>query len=299
MSSLLPSAGLVRSLSFLLCFLPLAVRGADSAPAAPRQEVKLLTVGNSFADNSVTYLSGIAKVAGKKLVLFRANLPAHTLQQHVAYLKAFETDPGNPKGSPYNNPAAPGTKISLREALQSKPWDVVTIQQASAWSFIPASYQPHANILIATIRQYAPQAEIMIHETWAYGDDVFPKFNQGKKSTLDQQKMYDGLKAAYQKLAMETGLRILPVGDAFQKARAQGIVVNGKENVHANPNGQLLGGAVFYEVLFQDNVENVPFVPKGMAPEMAQTLRRIAHQTVGEAAAAKGPQSAPTPAATH
>lgn len=313
-TSLLPAGGLFRNLCFLFCFFPLIAWGTDPAAVKPRQAVKVLTVGNSFADNSTTFLPALAKSAGKKLVLFRANLGGHSMEQHVSYLEAFEADPANPKGSPYKKrfitevppkpaptPAAvTGTdglpvptptptpdltpKISLREALESQEWDVVTIQQVSHKSYKPETYQPFANTLIAYIRKYAPKAEILIQETWAYGDDALAGFNAKNGTDLTQQVMYDGLKAAYQKLSAETGLRILPVGDAFQKAREEGITVNSPKDIHANRNGQFLGAAIFYEMFFRDSVEKATFVPAKMDPAMAGILRKIAHQTVAEAA---------------
>ncbi len=41
-------------------------------------------------------------------------------------------------------------------------------------------------------------------------------FKDGK---LNQQSMYEGLKAAYDKLSLRYGLRIIPSGDAYQAAR--------------------------------------------------------------------------------
>src|SRR5262245_48343413 len=73
------------------------------APAAKEtignvETVKILTVGNSFANDSVAYLEAIAKAAGKQAIVFRANLGGHSLEQHVGYINAFEKDPADPKG---------------------------------------------------------------------------------------------------------------------------------------------------------------------------------------------------------
>ncbi|MDD5350321.1 MAG: DUF4886 domain-containing protein [Chthoniobacteraceae bacterium] len=285
MKTLLPMAGsFLRPLCFLLCFLPFVAWSADPAPAAPRQEVKILTIGNSFADNAMTFLPKLAEAGGKKLTYFRANLGGHSLAQHAGYMQAFEADPNDPKGRPYKkNPADPSVKISLREALESNNWDYVTIQQVSGQSFQPETFQPYANTLIAYIHKYAPHAEILIHETWAYPDDYYEKF---KAEKLDRPTMHARVKAAYQKLSDETGLRILPVGDAFQavatSANPINLTIPGDK--HANANGQYLGGAVFYEMIFRDNVEKVNFVPEKVTPADAEALRRVAHETVAQAA---------------
>jgi len=277
-----------------LCGLLLSTSGLsakDPPPATdkPRAEVKLLTIGNSFADNSCACLPDLAKAGGKKLLLFKANLGGHSLAQHAGYVKAFEADPTEPKNHVYKGRIDPrsGEKkdFSLREALESAPWDIVTIQQVSNQSFKAETFQPFAGELIAYVRKYAPQAEIMVHQTWAYPTDFLEK----NKYTIDQATMYTQLKAAYQKLADEAGLRIIPVGDAFQAARAlpQPQNLNKPGDKHANTAGEYLGGAVFYEVLFHDSVLENSFVPKGLSAEDAQTLRQIAHETVAKALADK------------
>ncbi len=277
---------------FLLVFLcaPQFFKGTESpqVPAtAPRSSIKLLTIGNSFADNATALLPDFAKAGGKDLLVFHANLDGHSLQQHVNYLQAFEADPNDPKGHAYKNHVDPGTggkkDFSLREALESADWDVVTIQQVSNLSFKPESYQPFAGILIAYIHKYAPHAEILILETWAYPDDFFVKF---KEDGLDQKTMYAKLKDAYEKLSAETGLQIIPVGDAFQKVRnlAKSINPNVAGDKHASQSGKYLAAAVFHEVIFRDNIESNPFVPADLSADDAKLLRQAAHETVAETA---------------
>ncbi|MEI8233829.1 MAG: DUF4886 domain-containing protein [Verrucomicrobiota bacterium] len=285
-TSLCAAASLLRTLCFLICFLPFVAQGAAPASRAPIKEVKLLTIGNSFADNATAFLPMFAASRDKQLRLFRANLGGHSLAQHVGYLNAVEADSNDPKGYVYtsNDPAtSDGRKFSLRMVLKGAKWDVVTIQQLSSLSYKPETYQPYANILIDYIHQYAPQAKILIFQTWAYSDDYYPVLNV---PGLDQQKMYRGLKAAYQQLSSETGLPLIPVGDAFQKVRAlpQPIVITQRGDRHANANGQYLAAAMFYETLFHDNVTKVSFVPEGVQPGDAKVLRAIAHETLAEAA---------------
>lgn len=200
----------------LLLVAPLA--SAKEAPELPKQ-VKLLTVGNSFADDPCAFLPDMAKAGGKDLLLVKANLGGHSLDQHVGYLQAFEADANDPKGSPYNAPAFLATpdkkKINLKALLTSKDWTFVTIQQVSHKSYKEETYEPYASILIDYVRKNAPTAEILIQETWSYRQDH--KFF--KDGTLTQEKMYEGLKVAYDKLAERYGMRIIPSGDAVQNAR--------------------------------------------------------------------------------
>ena len=281
-------------LAFLFFLAPALLPGADSESSSvrppPHASVKLLTIGNSFAGNALKFLPDLAKAGGKELVVFPANLGGHSLQQHASYLQAFEADPNDPKGHAYKSHADPRTgevkDFSLREALECEEWDFVTIQQSSALSFKAETFQPYANTLIAYIRKYAPHAEILIYQTWAYPDDYFSKFQQ---QGLDQKTMYVGLKAAYQELADETGLRIIPVGEAFQAVRAlpDPPALNTAGDKHANKAGSYLAGATFYEVIFGENVEGNTFSPGGLPAKEAETLRQAAHAAATSAARPK------------
>ena len=237
--------------------------------------------GSAILVSNAAYDMGVTSVE---------KLGGHSFAQHASYVKAFEADPADPKGHAYKarlNPLTGEKKdFSLREALEITDWDVVTIQQVSNNSYKYDTFQPDAGILIAYVRKYAPKAEILIHETWSYPPDFLAK----GKYNVDQQSMYDQLHAAYQKLSEESGgLRIIPVGTAFQAARGlpTPMNLNAPGDKHANTAGQYLGGAVFYEALFHDSVEAVDFVPpKGLKADQAKALRQIAHETMAKAAAA-------------
>jgi len=249
------------------------------------------------------------------------------MEQHVGYLKAFEADPADPKGRAYKDKTDPQTgkkrDFSLREALESAPWDYVTIQQVSGKSFKPETFEPYAGILVNYIHKYAPTAKVLVLQTWAYRQD-HPLL---KQEHLTQQQMFEGLKAAYGGLAARYGLQILPVGEAMQAARAlprwtftypdpnfdyanpkPGTLPvetgslnrgwswakdakTGKTNFvldakHCNPSGRFLAASVLYEFLFSKVRDNT-FLPPGVTAEDAAELRRIAQEAVAARTADK------------
>ena len=310
----------------ILAPLPTA-RCAEDSPAV--NEVKLLTIGNSFANDSISFLPQMAEAGGKKLLIFGANLGGHSLEQHAGYLKAFEADPSDPKGRAYKEKKDPRTgekrDFSLREALESAPWDFVTIQQVSTKSFKPETFEPFAGTLVDYIHKYAPAAKILVLQTWSYRQD-HPLLAQEK---LTQQTMFEGLRSAYGELARRYGLQILPVGEAMQAARAlpqwaftypdpnfdfanpkpgtlpvetgslnrgwywKKNVATGKDEFlldakHCNLTGKYLAAAVLYDFLFSNVVGN-PFVPSEIKPEDAAALRKIAHEAVAANAVASKP----------
>lgn len=188
-----------------------------AAPAKPAAEkkpktVRLLTVGNSFSGNATEYLGKLAQAGGHVLVHRSASMGGGTLAQHWAKVEAHEKDPKDQRGL--------YTKRSLKQELAAEPWDIVTIQQASILSHDQATYRPYAVQLRDFIKQQAPQAEVVVHQTWAYrrDDPRFTKPPTKPGAPATQQAMHDGLTAAYESIAAELGARIIPSGDAFHLA---------------------------------------------------------------------------------
>lgn len=311
---------LAPSLAALFLFFCFPVLARAQAPAGAPETVKLLTVGNSFADDSMFYFPKIVEANGKKVEFFKANLGGCSLERHVRHLKAYEANPKSPEGSPYSSSFYPSKneprerKYSLREALEANSWDYVSIQQVSTDSYKPETFEPYAGVLIAYIRKYAPQAKIVILQTWAYREDC-PLFKDG----FTQEKMYEGLRQSYEKLAADHGLQIVPVGYAMQTARATDRwhftfpdpnfdyknppkdaaptqpgslnagwawrkIISQTEPVfnldfkHCNAAGRYLAASVFYEALFAADARKTSFAPEKMDAAAAEDLRRLAHE---------------------
>jgi hypothetical protein len=132
-----------------------------SAAEGKPKTVRRLTVGNSFSANATHFLGNLAKAGGNTLQMHEANIGGGTMAQHWEKVEQHEHDPNDPRGL-YN------TKRSLRQELLAEPWDFVTIQQASIHSHDVSSYRPYAKQLFDFIKQNAPKAEVLLHETWPY-----------------------------------------------------------------------------------------------------------------------------------
>ncbi|MEO6788134.1 MAG: DUF4886 domain-containing protein [Chthoniobacteraceae bacterium] len=175
--------------------------------------VRLLTVGNSFSHNATHYLGDIAKAAGDTLILHEDNVGGSSLELHWGKVQSFEKDPADKNGH-YS-----GGK-SLSDDLKGARWDFITIQQASIKSHDIATYRPFAKELADYIHHNAPDATLLLHETWEYRADD-PRFavkepKPGEPKTRDE--MYAGLASAYATIAKELGVRRILVGDAFHLA---------------------------------------------------------------------------------
>lgn len=283
---------------------------------AQEKTVKLLTVGNSFAENALKHLPRIVEAAGDKLIFAKANLGGHSLQQHWGYVEKFEADNQDPAGSPYVKKT-----MSLQQLLVKDQWDYVTIQQLSIKSHNPDTYHPYAENLYNYIHKYAPQAKILAQQIWAYrvDDPRFLPTNKEEGGPKSHQEMYQMVRDANHALAKQLNIGLLPSGDAmyladtdpkwgfkpdatFDKSTAvqpqlpdqshslhvgwawrkqkDGSTKLSYDGHHANYTGEYLIGCVWYEVLFGKSVVDNSYVPENMDPEYAAFLRQTAHKAV-------------------
>ena len=104
---------------------------AGANASSPKvKELKVLTIGNSFADSVFVYLPELAKTFPDcKLVLDRANLGGCSLLRHWRIFTRTERNPKNKEYYVYRNPSIP--HYSLQEKLVEKKWDIITIHQGS------------------------------------------------------------------------------------------------------------------------------------------------------------------------
>ena len=309
------TTALVLVLAAMLGMVTSLCNGADGAalPASPRT-VRFLSVGNSFSMNASAFAADLARAGGNTLIYENAMIGGCSLEYHLELAAKYEANHDDPAGRPYPI-RVNGTekKLSLAELLRLEKWDYVSIQQYSYLSFRPETFEPWGKELVAYIHKYAPQARILVHETWAYraDDPLFAKdFTQGD--------MYRKLHANYAQLAKDVGaVGILPVGTAFQNALEDpawrpaakidtsllqypalpdqrhslnaGYWWNkektppeiGFDGHHASRLGCYLGGAVWCEYFFGD-VRGNPLVPEGLNAADIAYLQKVAHETVAE-----------------
>ena len=273
------------------------------------KEIKILTIGNSFADSVVGPLAQIAKsVPGCSVKIDRANIGGCSLERHW---KEYEQSLKDPAHKPYSE-----KKANLVDMLTKEKWDVVTIQQASPESWKPESYQPYAENMIQLIRKHAPQAEIVIQQTWSYRSDA-PRLAGWK---IDQKEMYNRLTKNYSDLAAKYQFRVIPSGLAVQFSREgekkpfqplppeklkelkppalpdnSGDVVGqsrwskdkksgeqklSTDTIHLNARGAYMQGCVWFATLFGKKTSDIRYVPKGITPEDAKFLQEYAQKAV-------------------
>ena len=289
----------------------------EECPSAKKQPLKVLMIGNSFSFSNLWQMPQVAKAMGRKLDLASLFIGGCSLERHWSNVEAAVT---NATFKPYRldrivdgRHVVENGEANIPDALAMDKWDVVTLQQASHFSWDPATYRPWCDNLLAKIRELAPQAEVVMQETWSYT----PFVNRLAKWGFDNNEMYSRLHRAYCDYAGSHGLRVIPMGTAVQFWRERlpvkyseksfgGDVVgggnkppeeqfvqrNGKwvataDTIHLNGGGEYLQALVWTAALLDVDVTKCEYRPPSVSPEDAALMKRLAMDAVRATAISK------------
>lgn len=204
--------------------------------------MKVLAIGNSFSEDAMRYLHGIAESEGESLKAVNLMIGGCPLSRHFINMN----NDAAAYGFQFNGQPT-GITVSIRQALQSDEWDVVTLQQVSHMSARYDSYQPYLQHLAEYVRYHAPKASLMLHQTWAYEQGSQRLADQGYESRAD---MFSDIKAAYAKAAADLGgVGLIPSGEAFQNVDCRGVCMQ-RDTYHASLGlGRYTLGLTWFEML--------------------------------------------------
>lgn len=223
--------------------------------------LKILAIGNSFSQDATAYLYDIAKADKLEIKVVNLYIGGCSLETHW---KNIEAD-----AAAYDyelNGQHTDRKISIKEALQEEGWDYVTLQQVSNTSGQLESYYPYIKLVSAYVRQHAPAAMQLLHQTWAYEIDsdhgAFINYHN------NQQEMYLALTHAYGEVAKDLSISIIPCGKVIQQLRTSPVFdyANGgislcRDGFHMNlVYGRYAVAAVWYEVILKRNIQGNSFL---------------------------------------
>jgi hypothetical protein len=268
------------------------------------KKINILTIGNSFSQSVFSDLKEIAKTEKQKLYINGANLGACSLERHWNNIVSEEK---------LGKKCYKGKSKSMRDMLELKKWDYVTIQQVSSLSWRKESYHPYAEKIYDYVKKYAPHAEIIIQQTWSYRPD-HPVYKAWK---LDCNSMYKKLAEAYCALAKELNLRVIPTGMAVQYYRehwpvkfknydpkafkkpelpdvSASIIGNiqwaihkktgkdyiGGDRIHLNERGRYLQACVWYGFFFKKDPMLIKYIPEDIDLKEAAFMRKVAKKVL-------------------
>ena len=237
--------------------------------------LKILTIGNSFSDDTMEYVYKIAKSAGvEKIKLGNLFIGGCSLNTHVTNAK--ENKPAydyrtNSADAWRNTPS-----YRMKDAIESENWDYISLQQASGSSGIEDTYS-NLQFMIDYVKELAPDSKLVWNMTWAYQQNAshadFPKYENS------QIKMYESILNAVENkvLSNEAIYKVVPNGTAIQNARTSyvGDTLT-RDGFHLSLDlGRYIAGLTFFCTVTEISVEDVTYSPDGVD----ENLRKVAAES--------------------
>lgn len=189
--------------------------------------MQVLAIGNSFSQDATAYLKKISELGKGDITVVNLFIGGCPLSRHYRNMLS-----GERAYSMEFNGQSTGFFVSLDDALLSRDWDVVTIQQASPASPDYDTYQPYLDRLAEYIRECCPKAKLMIHETWAYEEGSARLSNLNYATRSD---MFKDVHSAYTKAAKSIKADgVIPSGPLMQVLIENGITRLHRDGFHAS-----------------------------------------------------------------
>lgn len=210
--------------------------------------MRVLSISNSFGVDANRYLHQIAKAGGQRLEVVTLYISGCTMEHHYRNMlgdkRAYDL---------YYNGQRTGFAVSMQEALLSRPWDVVVLQQQSSTSAHPGTFQPYDEALYAFVKECAPKAKILLQQTWAYEEGSEKLAAAGWPSG---RAMFDAIQASYQQCHERLGTDgIIPSGELFIRMLDKGVAKIHRDTFHASLGlGRYALGLLWYRMLTGNTV---------------------------------------------
>lgn len=239
--------------------------------------MNILAIGNSFSMDAARYFHQIAAADGYALKIVNLYIGGCSLETHSRNMEQ-----NNPAYVYQLNGKEEGPMISIREALKSDVWDIVTLQQASSLSIDPNSYRPYIRLLSGYVKKYAPGARQWLHQTWAYeqGCERLTK----ELGYSDQYDMFLDIQAANSIIAAELGgLPLILSGEAFQNAIRCKITGLHCDTYHASHGiGRYILALLWYETLTGNRIDDNTFhqFDEPVSPEDIRKAKQSVRMTL-------------------
>ena len=226
--------------------------------------LKILTIGNSFSDDTMQYMYQIAKAAGyEDITLGNLYIGGCSLDTHANNAKnnkgAYEYRRNN-SGSWVTTPS-----FKMDDAIAEQDWDFISLQQASGSSGKAETYS-ELSYMISHVRKLAPNAKLVWNMTWAYQQSSdhgeFYKYNNS------QTFMYESILSAVKDrvVPQEEISLIVPNGTAIQNARTSylGDTLT-RDGFHLTLDmGRYTAGLTFFYAITGRSIENLSYMPAGV-----------------------------------
>ena len=185
----------------------------------PRNNLNVLMIGNSFADDTIKFTKNIASTNyGININVYDAYIASCTIDIHYGNLV------NNPDNAAYTMNCSDGPSQSnktLTQILNYASWDIITFQQASAEVGRPTSYTNLANLVNAVRNIVGDHPKFYWYQTWAYDHDYMEYYDYFSYFNNNEQTMFNAIINCYQNQVAPLGLfeDMIPGGTVVQNLR--------------------------------------------------------------------------------
>lgn len=226
--------------------------------------MNLLSIGNSFSQDAQRYIHQIAKANGDDIYCANLYIGGCSLERHYNNI----VNDSNEYDYQINGNDKDVTKSSIKQALLCKKWDVITIQQVSSFSGIIEKYYPFITEVIKYVKEFCPNAEIILHQTWSYenGSDHgdFKYYNH------DSDEMFRRIVETNKQVAIKENIKtVFKCGELINKLRnlpefdyQNGGVSLCRDTFHMSYDlGRFALSLLWYRTLTNKPTSNIDFIP--------------------------------------
>ena len=237
--------------------------------------MNILTVGNSFSEDSGRYLHRIARADKFNLETVNLYIGGCSLDSHFRNMMGDKKDYVLTPNGEFSR-----FYVTLKEALLNREWDYISIQQASLRSPDYETYQPFLNELVAYFRKMCPTAKIIIHQTWGYE-------NGSDKMELTEfshhSEMFAKIEESYNKAFLDAKADLLiPSGKLVSMMYEKGLKMH-RDGFHLSYGlGRYAVGLLWYRLLSGNDITLNTFAD--FDEEVTPEEIRIAKECVEEIA---------------
>ncbi len=273
-----------------------------------KKELRILSFGNSYTDDSFKFLSAIAAEDG--IQVYAANMYAGSasIEGHYMRMKGDAAYESKKEYMPNGDVVTTEKPIFDAAFENDTAWDYITLHQRGQHSPFFEKYHtaetPYLTELSSYITAKAPESELLMFESWSvYTDrieekyeDVYKPLVEGLPKEQYMEAVYGAIKSSYLKAAETIGNpgRVIPAGEAIYKAIKENEfderIMDGDSFVtdersiyrdassHLTKYGRVLSALTWYEYLTGNDVTENTYIHDGISATDMDTLRRIAHE---------------------
>ena len=185
--------------------------------------MKILMIGNSFADDTMDYVYQIASSLGAKdITLGILYIGGCSIERHYENTKTLAKD----YEFRFNNSGVFKTEYNtdIDYGILYEDWDIITFQQCSGYSGVNQSYE-NLKHLMEYVKNKATNKNVKFYfnMTWAYQKDT-DRNEYNLYYNSDQLTMYKMVvKTVQEETKSLDFVDIIPVGTAIQNARTSSL----------------------------------------------------------------------------